>query len=79
MYWQAHVTKPRLCLIMENQLESTVRGYHVYCWDTTVREILPCVAESSNSSDGFAVTVMRNDVVIGHVPRNVSAACGYIF
>ena len=66
--FQAHVTKPCLRLIMEIQLESTVRGYHLYCWDTTVSEILPCVAKSSNSSDRFAVTVIRNDVVIGHIP-----------
>ena len=43
----------------EYRLESAqaVRGYHIYqsAWDTVVGETPPCVEESSNSSDRFAV------------------------
>ena len=54
--FQACITKSCLLLIMEPEcrLKSAVRGYHIYMM-VVVRETLPCVAESSNSSDRFAV------------------------
>ena len=31
--------------------------------------------ESSNANDPYAVAVMKEDNVVGHVPRHISAAC----
>ena len=47
-----------------------VRGYHVYenIWTAVVGESFPCMQEAGNTFDPFAVAVMRDDTVIGHVP-----------
>ena len=42
-------------------------------WNGIVRENLPCVAESSNTSDLYAVPVTKNGTIVGHVPRKVFA------
>ena len=44
-------------------------------WNGIVRENLPCVAESSNTSDLYAVPVTKNGTIVGHVPRKVSDVC----
>ena len=58
-------------------LESVVRGYHVYqtMWEAAICEELPCKAEGGNCSDRFAVAVVKDGIVVGHVPRIFSAAC----
>ena len=58
-------------------LESVVRGYHVFqhIWNAVVTEELPCRVETGSPSDRFAVTVLKQDTVVSHVPRLFSAAC----
>ena len=53
-----------------------MRGHHVYgrVWRATVDEQLECKPEPRNQ-DLYAVAVFKNDVVVGHVPRKISAAC----
>ena len=62
-------------------LESVVRGYHVFqhIWNAVVTEELPCSVETGNPSDRFAVAVLKQDTVVGHVPRLFSAACVLCF
>ena len=38
-------------------------------------EKLNCVRETTNSKDPYAVAVMRNSAIVGHVLCNMSAAC----
>ena len=66
--WLDQVTK------MMFEIDSVVRGYHVYknVWDTHIGTELPCIPESNNPEDCYAVAVMDGDVVVGHVPRKVS-------
>ena len=54
-----------------------VRGYHVYkdIWDAAEGEVLECVREVNNHHDPFAVAMVKNRYVVGHVPRNISALC----
>ncbi len=65
--------------IMESSfsIESMIRGYHVYkdIWLASVGETVNCTAESSNLQDPFAVAVMKDHTVIGHLPRKISFAC----
>ena len=58
-------------------IEAMVRGYHVYkhIWTAVVGEEFPCRREVGNTFDPFAVAVMRDDTVIGHVPRRISSIC----
>ncbi len=59
------------------QVESVVRGYHVYhnVWDVIVDEKLVCAVETDNPRDRFAVGVYKNNNIVGHIPRKFSAVC----
>ena len=54
-----------------------MRGHRIYrcVWRATVDEQLECKPEPRNKEDPYAVAVMKNDEVVGHVPRKISAAC----
>ena len=53
---------------------SCVRGYHVYkdVWAAVVGEKLVCRRERGNSRDFYAVSVMKDSVIIGLLPRKIS-------
>ena len=60
---------------METQeIECCIRGYHVYqdIWEAAVDEDLVCRPERSNAHDRYAVAVMKNDLVVGHLPSKFS-------
>ena len=54
-----------------------IRGYHVYkdIWEAVLDEELPCQKELGNLVDPFAVAVIRDGVVVGHVPKKISSVC----
>ena len=56
---------------------SVIRGFHVYkdVWEPQTDEILICVRESANLHDPFAVAVTKGPMVVGHIPRRISALC----
>ena len=58
-------------------VEAMIRGYHVYkdIWTAVVNEQLRCQREPYNTSDPFAVAVVKDDTTVGHVPRKISAIC----
>ena len=58
----------------EAEFPCCVRGYHVYMsiWAATVGEELDCVREPTNPSDRYAVAVVKNGTIIGHLPRRIS-------
>ena len=58
-------------------LKSVVRGYHVYhtIWEAAIGEEHPCKAEGGNCSDRFAVAVVKDGIVVSHVPQLFLAAC----
>ena len=60
--------------------ESSIRGYHIYkdIWDPRMGEKLSCLQEPGNVHDIYAVSVMKGDDIVGHVPRNISYLC-YFF
>ena len=62
---------------MAFEIDSVVRGYHVYkdVWDAHIGVVLPCLPEMSNREDRYAVAVMDGDIVVGHVPRKISFIC----
>ena len=53
---------------------SYVRGYHEYksVWPATAGETLRLTMELTNSQDPFAVAVIKDGCVVGHVQRTVS-------
>ena len=58
-------------------VESTVSGYHEYqyVWDAPVHEVLSCKREVGNVYNTFVVAVKKDDKIVGHCPRNISAIC----
>lgn len=60
-------------------LESCIRGHHVYMrvWTPHVGEILHTRKEAVNHHDRFAVAVLKEDRIVGHIPREVSKTAWY--
>ena len=58
----------------EYQLQWCVKGYHIYKeeWEAAVGEELKCEREKNNVKDPYAVAVVRENVLIGHLPRKIS-------
>ena len=54
-----------------------VRGYHIYkdIWDALIGEELSCEREGANYADPFAVAIIKDDNIVGHVPRKISTVC----
>ena len=61
--------------ITEFSFTSVILGYHVYknIWNAIVGDQLPCTRETSNRHDPFAVAVVKDDAMVGHIPRKLSA------
>ena len=58
------------------EVEFVVRRYHIYrdFWFAVVGTTLLCQVERFNLHDSYAVAMIKDDVVDGHVPRNISVA-----
>ena len=58
-------------------IDSVIREYRIYkdIWSAPIGENLCCERESFNPADPYAVATLRGEVVVGHVPRIISAAC----
>ena len=58
-----------------------MRGYHVYqtIWDAVVGGTLECRRQPLNEHDTYAVAVIKDDMIIGHLPRKVSRLCSLFF
>ena len=58
-------------------MESCVRGYHIYkaIWSASLGEELQCQRETGNSSDLYAVAVLKDSTTVGHLPRKISRIC----
>jgi len=71
------ITRPRPGMVESFEVESVVRGYHIYkdIWSAAVGTTLPCRQESFNPHDSYAVALIKDDLVVGHVPRNISVIC----
>ena len=54
---------------------SAVRGYHVHkvVWKSTIGEKLQADQELGNEADKFAVRVIKNNEIVGNLPRKVLA------
>ena len=62
---------------MEYVIDSCIRGHHIYkeVWSPFVNEKLTCAIEEGNNHDPYAVAVMKGELIVGHVPRKISATC----
>ena len=56
------------------EFKSFVRGYHAYTsvWTPVVDEILELIREPNNVKDNQAVAVVKDSVVVGHLPKRLA-------
>ena len=54
--------------------DSCIRGYHIYqsIWSAEVDERFVCEKEPLNPSDRYAVAVLKDNVVVGHLLMQLS-------
>ena len=59
------------------EFQSYVTGHHVYkdIWTPTLGEKLSTAAEPENHHEKYAVKVLKENEVVGHVPRDISKYC----
>lgn len=53
---------------------SVIRGHYIYksIWTPVVGETLEARIEENNIHDRFAISVLREDKIVGHVPQEIS-------
>ena len=76
-YYQA---KAESKMAAEFTVESSVCGYHVYQlrWTAVIGEMLTCRREPGNSSDPFAVAVIKGSEIVGHILCFFSCICNLL-
>ena len=62
------------------EFDSAIRGHHIYkeIWpNPNIGEQLHCKMEHGSIHDMYAVAVTRDreDIIVGHLPRNISTPC----
>jgi len=64
---------------MKVTFDSAVRGYHVYqdVWKPAAGENLNAEQDINNLMDKFAVKVMKNNKMVGHLPHEYSGISWY--
>ena len=66
---------------VEFEIESFVWGYHAYMdvWEPRIGEVLVLEREPHNVVDQLAVSVIKTDLVVGHVPFNLASVfCDFL-
>ena len=63
--------------ILTARLSSCIRGYHIYqsVWVPAIGELLECNREIRNAMDRYAVSVTKNNEIVGHLPKKISTLC----
>ena len=58
-------------------VEAVVRGYRAYkdIWAAVYGEELPCEREAGNRVDAFAMVVIKDGTVVGHILKKISSVC----
>ena len=57
--------------------DSIIIGHHIYkaIWITLINATLSVETEEGNQYDKYAVSVVKTDEIVGHVPRLISKVC----
>ena len=78
-YLKAKVGRLKICLDYTPppasfRSESIVCGHHVYkaVWSPYIGEKLLVECEVHNIQDDFAVAILKNSMIVGHMPREIS-------
>ena len=66
-----------VCIPCDFEFQSYVTGYHVYkdIWTPALGEKLSTATEPENHHGKYALNVLKENEVVGHVPRDISKYC----
>ena len=61
----------------EFEYSSVIQGYHIYkdIFTSTIGKTLQSYREHDNDYDSFAVAIIENNIIIGHVSQTISVSC----
>ena len=61
-------------------VEAVVRGYRTYkdIWAAVYGEELLCEREAGNWVNTFAMAVMKDGTVVGHIPKKISSVLLFV-
>ena len=78
LIWPCYYSQKYARIIIAS-LTSFIRGHHVYCqeWTPAVGEVLALKRQPDNSHDKFAVAVIKNGRIVGHIPKSMSRAVSF--
>ena len=73
----ARATKCRTCVF---EFNCCITGHHIYkdIWTPRTQEELTCKTEPDNQHDKYAVKVLKDGEIVGHIPRLFSKTCTLI-
>ena len=65
------------CRIKVLKFESYITGHHVYqyAWEPYLGEELQCRIEHENEYDKYAVAIIKNERIVGHIPASLARYC----
>ena len=68
------MARTNVCIPYAFEFQSYVTGHHVYkdIWTPTLGEKLLTATEPENYHDKYVVKVLKENEVVGHVPRDIS-------
>ena len=68
-----NMTDPYFCASYTN----VVRGFHVYkdIWTPVLIEVHPTQQEHGNPEDMYTVSILKDEIIVGNIPRNLSRTC----
>ena len=71
------MARTNVCIPYFLKFQICVTGHHVYkdIWTPTLGEKLSTATEPENHHDKYAVKVLKENEVVGHVPRDISKYC----
>ena len=71
------MARTNVCIPYVFESQSYVTGHHVYndIWTPTLGEKLSTATEPEKHHDKYAVKVLKEKEVVGHVPREISKCC----
>ena len=77
--WGGVWDRARLSNMEKFTFDSGVQRYHVYkvVWKPTIGEKLQADQELGNEADKFAVKVVKNNEIVGNLPRKYSQTLWY--
>ena len=68
------MARTNVCIPYAFEFQSYVTGHHVYkdIWTSTLSEKISTATETENHHDKYAVKVLKESEVVGHVPPVIS-------